>query len=95
MTPNSSEQLIQIYKPLGTKQCEQDDPQQNLTQIRQQLLTDHIQVHSAHIAQDGQMRIALCGAADGKIAVFEISDIQLQRSKALGFEEFSQLKSNL
>jgi hypothetical protein len=80
---------VAIAQSLGSRQCEGggSTPQALAQTLRAAGLT----VLSESCAHDGRMRPAVCGAPDGRLAVFEVPGEQLARAQALGFVALSTL----
>ncbi|RKG32202.1 hypothetical protein D7V21_12505 [Acinetobacter guerrae] len=81
-TTNSVER-VQVAKSLQGKQCEQQGL--DISILKQQLQTKHIHVYAESVGHDGMMRPQMCGAPDGKIAIFSIDQKQLAQAQAIGF----------
>lgn len=74
---------------LGTKQCEQGGLQPDALARR---LTDAgVRVLAQGCGIDGRMRPAVCGAGDGRIAIFDIPASQVGSALNLGFVRLSSL----
>ena len=78
-----SQAHIQISKSLNGKQCETQGT--DLSVLKQQLQAKHIRIYAESVGDDGMMRAQVCGAPDGKIAIFRIDQTQLAQAQALGF----------
>lgn len=80
---------VTVAQSLGTRQCEAGGmtPQA----LAQNLRAAGITVLSESCAHDGRMRPAVCGAPDGRLAVFEVPGDQLARAQALGFVPLASL----
>ena len=83
----NEEAKISITKPLGTTQCSETDPNVELKKLKQGLEQAQIKVYAAEIGTDGLSRIALCGTADGKIALFDIDQSALPKAQNLGYKK--------
>lgn len=72
-----------VYRSLGSRQCEGG----GLTLLQTQSILEAagVQVLSASCGNDGLMRVALCGANDGKIALLDIPQSQNQLALSAGF----------
>jgi len=90
--PESENQTAEVYKSLGSRQCEQIDRTKNIVEMKQQLVQNQIKVLSSYITDDGQIRISLCGASDGKIVVFKIPANKIQQAQTFGFQDLNLLK---
>ncbi|WP_130802270.1 hypothetical protein [Acinetobacter ihumii] len=82
-----SSKQIQVAKSLQGKQCEQQAL--NISELKQQLEVQHIHIYTESVGHDGMMRPQVCGAPDGKIAIFNIDQKQLAQAQALGFVIYS------
>ena len=58
-----------------------------------QLAPAGVEVISSSCGTDGRMRIAMCGAADGRIGIFEVPARNADAAAALGFAPLSRLPS--
>lgn len=83
----SKESQISVTKPLGTTQCSEVDPNLELKKLKNVLEQANINVYSAEIGTDGMSHIALCGAADGKIALFNVNKNSLLKAQNLGYKQ--------
>ena len=90
--PESEYQTAEVYKSLGSRQCEQIDRTKNIVAMKQELVQNQIKVLSSYITDDGQIRISLCGASDGKIVVFKIPANKIQQAQTFGFQDLNLLK---
>ena len=61
---------VKIYKYMGSKQC--NGGGQKLAVIKRQLIESGITVLAASCGVDGNIYPAVCGAADGRIGIFEV-----------------------
>ncbi|OFZ12519.1 MAG: hypothetical protein A2Z20_11425 [Bdellovibrionales bacterium RBG_16_40_8] len=80
-----SEKHIFIYKADGSKQCEKKKNATSVDVMAEEL--KDIMIYSKENKSDGFMHIAVCGSATGKINIFEIKENDLEKAKALGFQE--------
>lgn len=83
--------VVQIYKEDGTRQCESIRPVP-ATNLKQQLETNGIKVLKVEHTSDGVMHIQVCGSTTGRIYVFDIQRLHLQKALKLGYRNFSDLK---
>ena len=74
---------VEVARSLGTVQCEPDSGA--LNRLERELTSAGIQVLARSEADDGMMRIALCGSGDGRLGIFTIPGSQLAQAEALGF----------
>lgn len=77
------EHFVLVYTALGSVQCEGGG--QSLPVIQSVLQGAGVEVISASCGLDGLARPALCGAPDGRIAIFEILQSQSQLASSAGF----------
>lgn len=86
--PSDNQQRITITKSLDTRQCEsnEDIKKVRVSGLKDTLETQHIQVYSARVGNDGNAHIAMCGADDGSIGIFTIPEKQLNEARQLGFQ---------
>lgn len=83
---DQSTQSIWVAKDLDLKQCEQLSAQDALDRTQQLLKQNHITVSTASCADDGMMRIQLCGSPQGKLGLYKIKQSQLGKAQSLGFK---------
>jgi hypothetical protein len=76
-----------VYKSMGSRQCNGGGV--SLSALQAQLATANVQVHSAACGTDGLTYSTVCGGADGKIGIFEISPDQAGAAAAAGFAPLS------
>lgn len=79
--------LISVTKTLGTTQCSEHDSALELKKLKTTLEGSHIQIYEAKIGNDGMSHIAMCGAADGKMAIFKIDQKSLPKAEKLGYTQ--------
>jgi hypothetical protein len=65
---------VSVAKSLGGKQCEASGT--SLAVLAAQLAQAGVTVQRQACGDDGRMRAAVCGAADGRIAIFTIPAAQ-------------------
>jgi len=80
---------VEMYIPMGSVQCSGGG--KTLTGLKSQLQGAGIQFTSVGCGSDGVMRIALCGAPDGRIAIFSIPSSQSPAATQLGFIPLTKL----
>ncbi|HPI40821.1 MAG TPA: hypothetical protein PLJ21_08440 [Pseudobdellovibrionaceae bacterium] len=80
-------QKVKVFKEDGSRQCNEGDPIA-LDTMAQQLVG--IKVLRSYKANDGIMRIQVCGAPTGECNVYEIERVNLAQALKLGFKEWSQ-----
>lgn len=76
--------LLKVSKSLQSNQCENSGI--DISILKEELNTKNINVYSQSIGDDGIMRPQVCGAPDGKIAIFSIHKNKLNEAKGLGFK---------
>ncbi|MEH6387716.1 MAG: hypothetical protein V7772_07570 [Pseudomonas profundi] len=89
--PPPAPRTIQVYKPTGAVQC--GDSGSTAAKLALQLVESGVSVSDASCGHDGMMRIAQCGAPDGSIAVFAISQRDLPEAQRIGFKPLAELPS--
>ena len=90
--PNTSEETVKIYKPLGSVQCGGG----NITPpeiMRRELLDANIPVRAVVCGDDGLFHLAVCGEPDGSINIFTIPQTRESKALSLGFKLFSELQN--
>ncbi|GGC15291.1 hypothetical protein GCM10007205_25280 [Oxalicibacterium flavum] len=75
--------VVRVFQSFGTTQCSAADV--DLASALRGLKDAGIRVIDASCGVDGLMRVAMCGAGDGRIAIAEIDAGDLQRAQDLGF----------
>lgn len=75
---------VRVFKPDGSKQCEGGGVE--LADMEKQL--KGIRIVSREKANDGKMRIQMCGADTGQINVYEIPSGDLAKAQKAGFKEW-------
>ncbi|SDC24029.1 hypothetical protein SAMN05421732_104117 [Acinetobacter kookii] len=78
--------LVMITKSLGTKQCSEVNADNQLQQLKRELEQANIKVFAAEIGTDQMSHIALCGADDGKIAIFKIRQASVISAENMGYK---------
>ncbi len=81
--------VLRVYTSIGSLQCQGGGV--SLTTLQFRLEKAGIRVTAATYGNDGLMRIAVCGASDGKIGIFDISPTQAETARSLGFLPLSEL----
>ncbi len=80
----SGGQKVEVYRSLNGKQCEQGGL--SLTELEQALLARGVRAPGkGKRVDDGRMRVAMCGAPDGKVGVFQIDKSELELARQAGF----------
>lgn len=80
---------VELFQSMGSRQCSGGG--RTLAALVDPLRAAGVEVLRAECGHDGRMRVALCGAADGRIAIVEIRPAQLAQAQALGFSPLRQL----
>ena len=82
--PDTREETVKIYKPLGSVQCGGGDITPPET-MRRQLLDANIPVRAVACGNDGQFHPSMCGEPDGAINIFTIPQTKESKALSLGF----------
>lgn len=82
---------VQVSKSLSGHQC--GDTGMNVDQLKSQLEEQKIQVYSQAVTSDGLLYPQVCGAPDGRIAVFTINKKEQDQAVELGFKLYPTTKS--
>lgn len=85
----ADEAPVRVYKSAGSRQCSGGG--QSLAEMRGQLESAGLRVLSATCGADGRARMAMCGAADGRIGILEIPAAQADTAAALGYAPLERL----
>ena len=88
-SPTPSQTTVRVFKSTGSVQCAEGGT--DLSTFARQLEQAGLKVLSSACGSDGRMRAAMCGAADGRVAIFELSSADAQASSQLGFAPLSKL----
>ena len=88
-TPPTAVTTLDVYRTLGSKQCEGGG--QSLDQLAAELTRAGVPVRAASCGRDGRMRVAMCGASDGRIGIYTIAVADLQRATRAGFDLLEHL----
>lgn len=86
--PTSSQTTVRVFKSMGSVQCAEGGT--DLSTFARQLEAAGLKVISSACGSDGRMRVAMCGAPDGRVAIFELSTADAQSSATLGFAPLSK-----
>jgi len=78
--------FIMITKSLGTKQCSDVNAEGQLQQLKDELEQANIKVFAAEIGMDQMLHITLCGAAEGKMAIFKVRRNALNAVEKMGYQ---------
>jgi hypothetical protein len=80
---------VEIAKGFNTIQCQEyPTQQQKLAEMQKQLKAINIQTYTARVESDGRMYPSVCGGQMGHLAVFKISEKDLERSLKLGYNRY-------
>ncbi|MFO1274135.1 MAG: hypothetical protein U1F50_21100 [Rubrivivax sp.] len=82
---------LAVFKYTGSRQCEGGGTPPE--RMRADLEAAGIQVLATACATDGRMRVAMCGAGDGRLVILEIAPEQAEAAAKLGFEPLAKLPS--
>ncbi|MBJ6799145.1 hypothetical protein [Geomonas propionica] len=80
---------VTYYRPLGSLQCTGGG--KTVAEIEHELRKAGITVNRAACGVDGRMHAMVCGAPDGRIAIFEIPAQQAVSAAALGLKPLATL----
>lgn len=80
---------VSVYRHFGSLQCTGGGA--SLSALALQLTEANIQVVASSCGIDGNVYPAVCGAADGRIGIFDIPAAQAQASAAIGFTPLRNL----
>jgi hypothetical protein len=80
---SASDEPVFVFKPEGSKQC-QPTTGVPIAKVAEDL--GPIEILSQSTRSDGKMHIALCGAATGRIHVFQIREKDLAGALSAGFQ---------
>lgn len=86
-----AEPPVRVFKSQGSLQCTGGGTP--VAALAQQLQAAGIEVIRADCGTDGRMRVAMCGAADGRIGIFEVAARDAAAAANLGFAPVSRLPS--
>jgi hypothetical protein len=85
--PGAVKDRVLVYKPDGSLQCNRG--QAISTEVMAKELKG-IEIFSMDNRSDGMMRVQVCGAATGRINVYEIAVKDYEKAVAMGFKELKQ-----
>jgi hypothetical protein len=83
------EPIVAVYKYTGSVQCTGGGI--SLATMQGQLADGAVTVLGSSCGNDGKAYIALCGAPDGAIGIFDIPAAQTDRALSLSFARLSDL----
>ena len=79
---------VSVYLTLGSRQCQ--DGGRTLAEVQKVLSDAGVQVLAAGCGNDGMAYPAVCGAPDGRIAIVDVPESQLEAARKLGFSLLSE-----
>jgi len=80
---------VWVLRTTGGRQCEAGGS--TLAEHRAVLQTAGVLVTAERCANDGRMRVAMCGAADGRLNALEVPAAALAQAQKLGFQSMAQV----
>jgi hypothetical protein len=78
-----------VYKYMGSVQCSGGGI--SLATMQQQLTSGGVTVLASSCGTDGKAYVAMCGAPDGAIGIFDVPAEQADRALSLSFARLSDL----
>jgi len=85
----SAPAAVAVYVLLGSMQCSGGGTTAGA--LQQQLIAHSIDVIASRCGLDGLPRPMVCGASDGRIAIFDVVETQAALALAIGFTLLSTL----
>ncbi|MFM7533150.1 MAG: hypothetical protein ACKO5J_11845 [Rubrivivax sp.] len=85
--PASAPKAVSVFIVLGSRQCQ--DGGRTLEEVRKLLREAGVQVLAAGCGTDGMMYPSVCGAPDGRIAIVEVPEAQVEAARKAGFSLLS------
>jgi hypothetical protein len=82
---------LSVYKPIGSRQCEGGGTTPE--SMARELATAGVKVIAATCGSDGRMHAAMCGAPDGRLAIFEIDAEHAAAAAKAGFQPLASMPS--
>ncbi len=79
---------VSVYMVLGSRQCQ--DGGRTLAEVQKVLRDGGVQVLGSSCGNDGMAYPAMCGAPDGRIAIIDVPEGQVEAALKLGFSLLSQ-----
>ena len=86
---DSTPPSMSVYRYMGSVQCSGDGI--SLATMQEQLLEGGVTVLASACGADGKAHVAMCGAPDGAIGIFDIPAGQTARALSLSFARPSEL----
>ncbi|MFN7726269.1 MAG: hypothetical protein ACK5QH_14475 [Rubrivivax sp.] len=80
---------VWVLRATGGRQCEAGGA--TLAEHRAVLQAAGVAVTAERCANDGRMRVAMCGASDGRLNALEVPAAALAQAQKLGFQAMAQL----
>jgi hypothetical protein len=77
---------VWVWRSTGGRQCEPAPQGASLADHRALLQAAQVVVLAERCASDGRMRVAMCGAADGRLNVFQVPRAGLAAAQKAGFQ---------
>jgi hypothetical protein len=81
-------QSVSVYMVLGSRQCQ--DGGRTLAEVQKVLSDGGVRVLGSSCGNDGMAYPAVCGAPDGRIAIIDVPEGQVEAALKLGFSLLSQ-----
>lgn len=78
---------VAVYLTLGSRQCQ--DGGRSLAEVQKMLSEAGVKVLAATCGTDGMAYPAVCGAPDGRIAIVDVPEGQVEAARKLGFSLLS------
>lgn len=79
---------VSVYLSLGSRQCQEGG--RTVSEVQKMLRDAGVQVLGSSCGNDGMMYPAVCGAPDGRIAIIEVPEGQVEAARKLGFSLLSE-----
>ena len=79
---------VSVYLSLGSRQCQ--DGGRTLAEVQKVLQDAGIPVLASGCGSDGMAYPAVCGAPDGRIAIIDVPESQVEAARKLGFSLLSE-----
>lgn len=79
---------VSVYLSLGSRQCQEGG--RTVSEVQKMLRDAGIEVLASACGNDGMMYPAVCGAPDGRIAIIDVPEAQVEAARKLGFSLLSE-----
>lgn len=79
---------VSVYLTLGSRQCQEGG--RTVSDVQKMLREAGIQVLASSCGTDGMMYPAVCGAPDGRIAIIDVPEGQVEAARKLGLSLLSE-----